>query len=86
MYFPHFYPDKFYNGSQIEEKCQISLLTTQPRQLSALQRSNLGIYQPSPGYSLIFFFFSVDPPLPSTFPLDGQFSWHLSANPLPSIF
>ena len=26
IYFPHFYPDKFYNGSQIEEKCQISLL------------------------------------------------------------
>ena len=25
-YFPHFYPDKFYNGSQIEEKGQISLL------------------------------------------------------------
>ena len=26
MYFSHFYPDKFYNGSQIEEKCQTSLL------------------------------------------------------------
>ena len=26
MYFPHFYPDKFYKDSQIEEKCQISLL------------------------------------------------------------
>ena len=26
MYFPHFYPDKFYNGSQNEEKSQISLL------------------------------------------------------------
>ena len=25
-YFPYFYPDKFYNGSQTEEKCQISLL------------------------------------------------------------
>ena len=24
MYFPHFYPDKFYNGSQIGEKCQNS--------------------------------------------------------------
>ena len=48
MYFPHFYPDKFYNGSQIEEKCQISLLTTQPRPFSPLQWSNLGIFQPSP--------------------------------------
>ena len=26
IYFPHFYPDKFCNGSQIEGKCQISLL------------------------------------------------------------
>ena len=26
IYFLHFYPDKFHNGSQIEEKCQISLL------------------------------------------------------------
>ena len=26
MYFPHFYPDKFYNGSQTEERCQMSLL------------------------------------------------------------
>ena len=54
-YFPHFYPDKFYNDSQIEEKCQISLLlnhsaktiqsltTEQPQHLSA-----------KPGYSSIF--------------------------------
>ena len=54
-YFPHFYPDKFCNDSQIEEKCQISLLlnhsaktiqsptTEQPRHLSA-----------EPGYSSIF--------------------------------
>ena len=74
MYFPHFYPDKFYNGSQIEEKCQISLLTTQPRQLSALQRSNLGIYQPSPGYSLIFFFFQSIPPYPVPFHWMGNSS------------
>ena len=26
IYFPHFYPDKFYNGSQIEEKCQVNIL------------------------------------------------------------
>ena len=48
IYFPHFYPDKFYNGSQIEEKGQISLLlnhlaktiqsstTEQPQHLSAV--------------------------------------------------
>ena len=44
---PHFYPDKFYNGSQVEGKCQISLFLNhlaktiqsptmeQPRHLSA---------------------------------------------------
>ena len=26
MYFPHFYSDKFYKGSQIEEKCRVGLL------------------------------------------------------------
>ena len=26
IYFPHFYPGKFYNGNKIEENCQISLL------------------------------------------------------------
>ena len=84
MYSPHFYPDKFDNGSQIEGKCQISLLSTQPRPLSPLQRSNLGILQLSPGYSLIFFH-NWDP-LPSTFPLGGQFPWHRSASLPPSIF
>ena len=54
-YFPHFHPDKSYDGSQIEEKHHISLLTTQPRPFSPLQRRDLGIFQPSPGYSLIFF-------------------------------
>ena len=85
IYFPHFYPDKFFNGSQIEEKCQISLLvnhsaktmqsptTKQPQHLSA-----------KPWVFLKFF--SNRAPLPSTFPLGGQFFWHLSASPPPSIF
>ena len=83
-YFPHFYPDKFYNDSQIEEKCQISLLLNhsaktiqsptmeQPRHLSAKP----GIPQFFPSWA----------PLSSTFPLGGQFSWHLSASPQPTIF
>ena len=54
MYFPHFYPEKFYNGSQIEKKCQISLLTSQPRPFSPLQWSDLSIFQLSPAYSSIF--------------------------------
>ena len=56
IYSPHFYPDKFYKGSWCEEKCQIHLLpnhSTKP--LSPIQRSNLGIFQPRPRYSLIFF-------------------------------
>ena len=44
MYFPHFYPDKFYKNSQVEEKCQISLLTTQPGSFSPLQWCDLSIF------------------------------------------
>ena len=55
-YFPHFYPDKFYNDSQIEEKCQISLLlnysakttqsptTEQPQHFSAEPRVFLDFF------------------------------------------
>ena len=53
-YFPHFHPDKSYDGSQIEEKHQISLFITQPRPFSPLQWRDLGVFQPSPGYSSIF--------------------------------
>ena len=71
--------------SQIEEKCQISLLlnhsaktvqsptTEQPWHLSAKPQGFLD-------------FFLNRAPLPSTFPLGVQFSWQLSASPLPSIF
>ena len=49
MYFPHFYPDIFYNGSQIEKKCQISLLLNHSaKTMQSLQWSNLGIFQLSP--------------------------------------
>ena len=83
--FPHFYPDKFYNGNQIEENCQISLLfnhsanttqsptTEQPQHFSAEPRVFLDFF---PSWAL----------LPSTFPLGGQFFWHLSASPSPCIF
>ena len=85
IYFPHFYPNKFFNNSQIEEKCQISFLlnhsaktiqsptTERPRHLSA-----------KPWYPLIFSQLST--PLPSSFPLGGQFPWHLSASPHPVSF
>ena len=54
--FPHFYPDKFYNGDQIEENCQISLLlnysakttqsptTEQPQHFSAEPRVFLDFF------------------------------------------
>ena len=72
MNFSHVYTDKFYNGSQIEEKCQISLLTTQPIPFFPLQWSDLGIFLPRPLYSLI-----IAPPsshqalLYCSFPLGG---------------
>ena len=62
MYFPHFYPDIFYNGSQIEKKCQISLLLNHSaKTMQSLQWSDLSIFQLSPGYSLIFFSQSSPP-------------------------
>ena len=66
MYFPHFYSDKFYKGSQIEEKCQISLLlnrsaktiqsptTEQPRHLSAEPQVFLDFFPIEPPYPLPF--------------------------------
>ena len=36
MYFPHFYPDKFYNGSQIEENCQSLLLNHSAKSIQSL--------------------------------------------------
>ena len=66
MYFPHFYPDIFYNGSQIEKKCQISLLLNHSaKTMQSLQWSDLSIFQLSPGYSSIFF--QSSPPYPVPF-------------------
>ena len=79
----HLYPDRFYKGSRIEVVRSDSYLTTHPRPLSPLQRSDLGIFQLSPGYSSIFF--SVEqPPPPYTHPV--PFHWvgisrYLSAEP-----
>ena len=68
----HLYPDRFYKGSRIEVVRSASYLTTQPRPVSPLQRSNLSIFQLSPGYSSIFF--SVEqPPPPYTHPV--LFHW-----------
>ena len=50
--------------SQIEGKCQISLLSTQPKLFSPLQWSDLGIFHLSPGYFLIFFPFKPPHPVP----------------------
>ena len=83
MYFSHFYPDKFYNGSQIEENCQISLLLNHSIKTSQSPTVEQPQHQPSPWYSSIF---SKQAHLPSTFPLGGQFFWHLSATPHPASF
>ena len=58
-YIPYFYPDKFYNGSQIEEKCQISLLLN--HLAKTIQSSTMEQPQPSPRYSSIFFLQSRPP-------------------------
>ena len=73
MYFPHFYSDKFYKGSQIEEKCQISLLlnhsaktiqsptTEPPRHLSAKPQVFLDFFPIEPPYSVPFYWVGNSP-------------------------
>ena len=62
MYFPHFYPDKFIKAVKFTESVRsASYLTTEPRQFSPLQWSDLSIFQPRPGYSSIFS--NQDPPI-----------------------
>ena len=85
MYFPHFYPDKFYKGSQIEEKCQISLLLN--HSVKTIQSPTTAWPQYLSAEPWVFLnFFTIEPPLPSTFSLCGQFSWHLQPAPHPESF
>ena len=85
MYFPHFYPDKFYKGSQIEGKCQISLLLN--HSAKTIQSPTMECPEHLSAETRVFLdFFPINTPLLSTFPLGGQFSWHLSVGPPPSIF
>ena len=85
MYFLHFYPDKFSKGSQIEKKYQISLLlnhSAKTIQSPTIERPQHLSAEPR---VFLYFFPQLSPPT-RTFPLFGQFSWHLSASPPPRIF
>ena len=85
MCFPHFYPEKFYKVSQIEGKYQITLLLNQSTK--TIQSSTMEWPQHLSAETRVFLdFFHNQALLPSTFPLDGQFPWHLSTGPPPSIF
>ena len=67
MYFPHFYPDKFYKGSQIEEKCQISLLlnhSAKTIQSPTIERPQHLSAEPQ---VVLDFFFPIEPPYPVPF-------------------
>ena len=76
---------KFSNGSQIEGKCQISLLLN--HLAKTIQSSTMERPPHLSAKPWVFLdFFHNQPLLPSTFPLGGQFPWHLSASPPPSIF
>ena len=76
IYFLHFYPDKFYNGSQIEGKCRISLLLNhlaktiqsstmgRPQHLSAKPQVFLDLFHnqaPPPGWAIPLASFSQTP-------------------------
>ena len=61
-----------------------SYLTTRPRLLSPLQRSNLSIFQLSPGFSLIFF--PIEPSYPVPFHWVGNSSGIFQPAPHPVSF
>ena len=78
MYYPHFYPDKFYNGSQTEERCQMSLLlkhsaktfesptTEWPQHLSAEAQVFLDFFPIEPCYPVPFHCVGTSPGQPPT--------------------
>lgn len=68
MYSPHFYANKFVKAAKLRQSVtSASYLTTQSSPLSSLHLSDLGVFQPSPGFSSMF---SIDAPS-SIFPLGG---------------
>ena len=86
-YFPHFYPDKFYNGSQVEENCQISLLlnhlanpiesptTERPWHLSAEPQVFLDFFPIKPPSPVPFHWVGNSPAIcqPASYP--ASFDW-----------
>ena len=87
MYFPHFYPDKFYKGSQTEGMCQISLLLNHsaktiqsptmecPEHLSAKTRVFLDFFQSRPPYSVPFQWVGNSPGIFQPAPHPVSFDW-----------
>ena len=85
IYFPHFYPDKFCNGSQIEEKCQIRLLLNRlaktiqsptmerPGHLSAEHQVFLDFFQSSPPCPVPFHWAGNSPGIFQPAPHQGSF-------------
>ena len=85
MYFPPFYPDKFYKGSQTEEKCQISLLlnhsaktiqpppTERPWHLSAEHWVFLDFFPVEPPYPVPFHGVGNSPGIFQSAPHQGSF-------------
>ena len=87
IYLPHFYPDKFYNGSRIEEKCQISLLlnhsaktiqsppTERPWHLSAEHWVFLDFFPIEPTYPVPFHCVDNSPGIFQPAPHLASFDW-----------
>ena len=64
MYFPNFYPDKFSKGSQIEEKCQISLLLNHSAKTIQSPTTERPQHPSAEPRVFLYFFFPVEPPYP----------------------
>ena len=87
LHSPHFYPDKFCDGSQIEGKCQISLLLNhsaktiqsptmeRPEHLSAETQVFLDFFQSRPPYSVPFHWVGNSPGIFQSAPHPVSFDW-----------
>ena len=84
MYFPHFYPDKFYKGNQIEGKCQISLLLN--HLAKAIQSPTMERPQHLSAETQVFLIFFPIEPSTQDFSTGGAILLASFSQLLPSIF
>ena len=85
-YSPHFYPDKFYNGSRIEGKCQISLLLNHSANTIQSTTMEWPWHLSAEPWVFFDFFPPVEPPYPVPFHWVGNSPGAFQPVPYPVSF